>query len=292
MNRIPIALFVLMLASFLASDVRAQSKKSRRLFDQKNLIAWCIVPFDSKNRTPEQRVEMLKRLDFSQYAYDWRHQHLDSFASEIELARKQNVNMSAVWIWIDKNSDKPGQLSADNERMLDILRGSGHKAQLWVGFNHNYFHDMEEAERIDAGVKMIQYLRKRTEGIITTVGLYNHGDWFGDAFNQVKMVKQLNDPKVKIVYNFHHGHAQVKDFGARVEAMKPYLLAVNINGMEKSGPQILPVGSGSDEKDMLSTLLNSGYTGPIGILGHIETEDVEVVLKRNLDGLKRIAVGL
>lgn len=292
MNRISLGPLVLILIIFLASDVRAQSKRSRRLFDQKNLIAWCIVPFDSKNRTPEQRVEMLKRLNFSQYAYDWRPQHLDSFAAEIELARNQDVAMSAVWIWIDRNSDNPGQLSADNERMLNILRDSGHKAQLWVGFNHNYFHDMAEAERIDAGVKMIQYLRKRTEGFVTTVGLYNHGDWFGDAFNQVKMVKKVNDPKVGIVFNFHHAHLQVEDFRSRVEAMKPYLLAVNINGMEKSGSQILPVGSGSDEKGMLSTLLDTGYTGPIGVLGHIETEDVEVVLKRNLEGLRRIAAGL
>ena len=36
-----------------------------------NLVAWCIVPFDAKNRGPAERVEMLKNLGFKKYAYDW-----------------------------------------------------------------------------------------------------------------------------------------------------------------------------------------------------------------------------
>ena len=140
MKRLFTHLALVLVGNFAFTSVLyAQTKAARRLFDQKNLIAWCIVPFDSQNRTPEQRVAMLKRLNFSKYAYDWRHQHLDSFASEIAISRKENVVMSAVWLWIDKSADKPGQLSEDNERMLSILKESGLKTQLWVGFNHNYF---------------------------------------------------------------------------------------------------------------------------------------------------------
>ena len=293
MKRLLIRVLFLMLGNFLvAGGLSAQTKAARHLFDQKNLIAWCIVPFDIKNRNPQERIAMLKRLKFSQYAYDWRHQHLDSFASEIELSKKEHVSMAAVWIWIDKNVDRPGQLSEDNERMLGILKDSGIKTQLWVGFNHNYFEDMDDAARVNAGIAMVRYLRERTAGYVTTVGLYNHGDWFGVLLNQVKIVKTLADPKVGIVYNFHHGHTQIDDFRMRVEAMKPYLIAVNINGMKASGPQILPVGSGDSEKNMLGILLESGYKGPVGILGHIETEDAEVVLKRNLEGLRQLEKSL
>jgi hypothetical protein len=35
----------------------------------------CIVPFDAKKRSPEERVEMLARLGFKHYAYDWRAEH-------------------------------------------------------------------------------------------------------------------------------------------------------------------------------------------------------------------------
>ena len=56
--------------------------------------------------------------------------------------------------------------------------------------------------------------------------------------------------------------------------------------MNKNGPKILDIGSGELDKIMLNELIESGYTGRIGILGHVENEDVEHVLKRNLDGLK------
>ncbi len=45
-----------------------------------NYFAWCIVPFDNQNRTPEQRIEMLKNLGFKSYAYDWRAEHLPEMA--------------------------------------------------------------------------------------------------------------------------------------------------------------------------------------------------------------------
>ena len=290
MNRFTLRIIALVIGGFLTTgSLIAQKKASQSLFDQSNLLAWCIVPFDSKNRTPEQRIEMLRRLGFTQYAYDWRHQHLDSFASEIEIARRNRVNMAAVWLWIDKGADKPGQLSEDNERMLGILKDSGLKAQLWVGFSHNYFDSVDEAGKVAAGIEMIKYIRERTGEFVTKVGLYNHGDWFGNPLNQVKVAQALQDANVGIVYNFHHAHSQIDELSALITAMKPYLLSVNINGMTRSGPQILPVGSGNEEKDMLKVLVKSGYHGPIGILGHIETEDVEVVLKRNLEGLKGLA---
>ena len=37
---------------------------------------------------------------------------------------------------------------------------------------------------------------------------------------------------------------------------------------------------------MLRVLLESGYDGPVGILGHVDTADVETILRQNLDGLK------
>jgi hypothetical protein len=42
---------------------------------------------------------------------------------------------------------------------------------------------------------------------------------------------------------------------------------------------------------MLRVLADSGYQGPIGILGHVEDADVGEVLRRNRDGLHAIAAG-
>ena len=291
MNRNPLIklalIAVLQIGLFGPQLAQSQSKK-KNLFAKENLVAWCIVPFDSENRTPAQRIEMLKRLGFTKYAYDWRHQHIPSFAEEIELAKNAGIKIMAVWLWIDNNSDRVGQLSEDNEQVLDILKNSDLKTKLWVGFNNNFYADESDDLKVTKGVAMLNYLRDRTGSFVEGIALYNHGDWFGEPENEIRILKQLNSPFFGMVYSFHHGHHQMESFPTMVKKMKPWLWTVNINGMKKDGPQILTIGSGNNELDMLKALEKAGYKGTIGILGHIETEDVEKVLQRNLEGLDKL----
>ena len=91
-----------------------------------------------------------------------------------------------------------------------------------------------------------------------------------------------------MVYNFHHAHEYVDEFPEIAKKMKPYLSYVNLNGVKKEGPKILPIGEGDYEYEMIKSLLDEGYKGPWGILGHIKTEDVQKVLTRNMEGLKLI----
>lgn len=42
------------------------------------------------------------------------------------------------------------------------------------------------------------------------------------------------------------------------------------------------------EEEILQIVLESGYDGPIGILGHIENQDVAISLQNNITGLKKI----
>jgi hypothetical protein len=46
------------------------------LFAKRNLVAWCIVPFDAKKRGPEERAQMLKNLGIRRLAYDYRAEHI------------------------------------------------------------------------------------------------------------------------------------------------------------------------------------------------------------------------
>ena len=91
---------------------------------------------------------------------------------------------------------------------------------------------------------------------------------------------------VGIVYNLHHGHGHIRDFDNSLVAMKPFLLCLNLNGMasEGKGPKILPLGAGEHDVKLLKSIRDSGYTGPIGIIGHTD-DDVEQRLQDNLDGL-------
>jgi hypothetical protein len=259
-----------------------------KLDDMDNLVAWCIVPFDIKKRTPEERINMLKKLGFKSYAYDWRVEHLATMADEFRVARENGIDVKAVWLWVDANSDAPGQLSEANEAMLTIVKDAGLETQIWAGFNANYFEGLSGEEAVQKGVEMVGYLAGRVEDMGCQLALYNHGDWFGEPANQGKIIERLPDHTIGIIYNFHHAHEQIDRLPEIIEVMKPYVWVVNLNGMRKEGPMILTIGTGDQETKMIDRFLEAGYTGPWGVLGHVEDADVEQILKSNLDGLRSL----
>ena len=91
-----------------------------------------------------------------------------------------------------------------------------------------------------------------------------------------------------MVYNLHHGHDHLDRFPELLAKIKPYLRALNLNGMDRDGERIgrkiLPLGQGALDLELLRTIVASGYQGPIGILGHT-MDDAEERLRDNLDGL-------
>ncbi|MFZ5495536.1 MAG: sugar phosphate isomerase/epimerase family protein [Verrucomicrobiota bacterium] len=259
------------------------------LLSPSNLLAWCIVPFDKNQRGPAERVAMLKRLGFTQYAWDWRKNHLQDLPAEIRLSREAGIRIRAVWLWIEGGSDQVGRLSEGNRAVMDAVREAGLPVEYWVGFHPNFFAQLDEPARIQHAADMMTYLRAQAARSGSTVAFYNHGDWIGEPDNQIKVIKAMGGPDVGLVFNFHHAHGMIDDFPALVGRMRPYLRAVNLNGMEPHGPKILPVGQGTRERGMLRSLLDSGYTGPVGLLGHVDNEDVESVLRRNLAGVRQLA---
>ena len=233
-------------------------------------------------------MAMLKRLNIKRYAYDWRVKHLESMAQELQLAKENDIEVISIWMWIDAQWDSVGRLNGPNEEVFKIIEASGYKGQLWVSFNANFFEGLPDQEAVKRGAEMIAYLSQRAAALGCKVGLYNHGDWFGEPAHQIKLIKALPDQDLGLIYNFHHGHHQIDAFPELVPEMLPYLWFVNLNGLRKGGPKILTIGQGDHEKEMIDLLLSAGYQGDFGILGHIEEEDVEQVLKANLDGLKEL----
>jgi hypothetical protein len=267
-----------------APGAQERPQVSGRPLSMDDLVAWCIVPFDSRKRTPEARIAMLERLGFKRYAYDWREEHLPDTARELRLAREHGIRVEAVWMWIDAGSDRPGKLGEANERLLGALKEAEVSTQIWVGFAPNYFEGRPEEEKVARGVEMVRYLADRAAEARSRIALYNHGDWFGEPENEIRIIQALPGREIGLVYNFHHGHDHIARFDALVKLMRPYLWVVNLNGMRPEGPMILPFGTGTDERRMLQAVLDSGFTGPFGVLGHVDA-DVEEILRGNLRGL-------
>jgi hypothetical protein len=83
----------------------------QRLFGSDNLVAWCIVPFDSKKRGPEERAAMLERLGFKHFAYDWRAEHVPTFDAEMDALKRHGIALDAFWA--------PGELNNDSKIILE-----------------------------------------------------------------------------------------------------------------------------------------------------------------------------
>jgi len=256
------------------------------VFDRTNLIAWCVVPFDSLERGPQERAAMLKELGITRLAYDWREKHLPTFQSEINALKENQIELNAVWLWI--STPQANQLDIANQVMYNMVKENNIKTDFWIGISKEFFDGLTDEQKLDKGVEAVKSLHKMASEIGCTINLYNHGDWFGEPDNQIRIIEKSGLKDVGIIYSFHHGHSQIADFPALLNRMLPYLKAININGMDVNGPQILPVGQGESELDMLKTIKASGYNGPIGILGHIAEKDVKKVLEGNLEGLKTL----
>ena len=257
-----------------------------KLFEKANLVAWCIVPFDSENRTPQERAEMLDDLDLKHFAYDYRDEHIPSFKLEIETLRDHHIELSAVWLWVDPRWEEP--LNTAGREVFDILRETGTQTEIWVGFPDNAFEGKADDKCLTMAVEVVREVLQEAEDIGCTLALYNHGGWFGEPVNLIRIVESVGSEKIRIVYNFHHAHHQVDQFEALLQKMLPYLSTININGMKVEGPKIITLGEGDRELEMLGIIRASGYSGPIGIIGHTEGEDIRLVLERNLKGLERM----
>jgi hypothetical protein len=290
--RTPLPRFLVLAGFALALARSAGAAEDYQLFARTNLVAWCIVPFDAKRRGPEERAEMLERLGLRQFAYDFRQEHIPTFDAELAALARHKIRLLAWWF--------PNELNDEARLILDVLRRHNVQCQLWVtgGGEPTTTAPAQQQERVAAAAQRIGVIARAAEEIGCTVGLYNHGGWFGEPTHQVAIIEKLRAEgiaNVGIVYNQHHGHDQVERFAELMQLMKPYLLCLNLNGMtpdgERKGRKILVIGQGELDRQLLGVIRQSGWRGPVGILNHTD-EDAEQRLRDNLDGLERLTADL
>ena len=261
-----------------------QGQGGYQLFARTNLAAWCIVPFDAKKRGPDERAAMLEKLGITLFAYDYRAEHIPTFDAEMDALQRHKIKLTAWWF--------PSEMNDEARLILDVLKRHKIQTQLWITRGGAPVKNREEqVDRVKSEASKIQPIAEAAARIGCVVALYNHGNWFGEPENQIEIIEQLQRSgitNVGIVYNLHHGHDHLNRLPELLQKMKPYLMALNLNGMTKNGDQvgkkILPLGQGDLDLGLLKVIQQSGWHGPIGILNHTE-EDAEARLQDNLDGL-------
>ena len=240
-------------------------------FQMDALSAWCIIGFDALDRTPAQRISMLKQMGITQYGYNKGKGDLSRMIEEFELAKANHIEINSVFLWLNAKRDRLGQLSPSNQTLLRNLAEVADKPSIWLSFSHNFFEGLSQEASVNRAMEMIMYVKQKTDSLGCKLALYNHHGWFGNPHHQIEILHRLKQDEITMVYNFHHAHDYVYEFPAIVKKIKPYLSYVNVSGVKLTGPKILMVGKGDHEFEMVKTLLDEGYHGPWGILGHDKT---------------------
>lgn len=260
-------------------------------FDQnqlKDYYPWCIVAYDSLERSPRERIQMIKEIGFNKYAYDWRDKHLEDTKFELQMAMVNDIEIVSIWLWLNANRDSIGLLGHANKKLFKIIEELDLRTTFWVSLSENFFKDLDEEQSLSEAVAILDFVAIKAAELNCKVALYNHSGWFGNPFNQLEVIKALPQHDLGIVFNFHHAHNSIDDIDSIAFAIKPYLRAVNLNGMKKDGIKILPIGKGDYEKEMIQAFINTGFIGPWGVMGHVENADVKKVLLENIDGLRSL----
>lgn len=265
------------------------SRKSST-FAKTNLHAWAYEEYDAVKRTPEERAQVLKDLGITRAGFIARNPTRVSEFESYALAYKQHgIELVAAWtpIHTDAALEEP-----HIRTFLDVIDRHKMKIQWWLTLED--LDKVPEAERMGKATTQLRPLVAAASQRGCPLVLYGHGrdHWFTQIENQITIIERLSREipltRLGIVYNFHQSHSQMDRLKDVFPKMKPYLAALNLDGMRAEGPQIITLGQGNREKGMIQIIRESGWHGPVGIIGHQRTEDVKVTLQKNLVGLRAI----
>lgn len=266
---------------------------------RENVVAWCVVPYDAKERGPLERAEMLARLGISRLAWDWRPQHVEHLGEELVALDELGIELTGIWLpaFLPSDDGELGSLDPDVERILEILRERGRATQLWTCTElgpPGPFEPLPAGEHqamLERTVTHLVPLAERALADGHTIGLYAHLGWAGEPENLLEVLDALADRvpvPSGVVYVQHHGHAHVDRFAEILASVGERLLALGMNGMLPGAHwgdgKVYPLGHGPRDLELARIVLDSGWQGPVCLLGHT-MDDVELRLLDNLEGL-------
>ncbi|WP_057940261.1 sugar phosphate isomerase/epimerase family protein [Algoriphagus resistens] len=263
-----------------------ESKNKIDIFSNDNLLAWCVVPFDAENRGPQERSRMLKDLGITKLAYDWRDEHIPSFDQEYKILNENGIRLQSFWMMSGNDPANDSRVHT----VFDFLERNEVDTEIWLLVEEGEgFSDLNQNEKIASMAESVRYIAERAAKINCKVGLYNHGNWFGEPENQLAIIEHLDEKNVGIVFNFHHAASYQERFAEFFPKIKPHLYAINLAGLKKGdSKKFYEVGEGDAEQDMIRIIRASDYKGPIGIINHNTQRDAMIGLEIQMAGLNQI----
>lgn len=251
---------------------------SASIFETDNLFAWCVASHDKGKRNAEDRCAMLQSLGFTGQAWGNRMagvKDLPRFEEEMAAMKAHGLKLVARYV--------PSSCPHDEKRkILDAAVHHGQKPQIWATGAPVSPEPASQTQRVAEQLEVFEPWARVAADYGLKVGLYNHAGWCGHPDNQLAIIHALHDrglDNVGIALCQHWSHDWLDAFEAKLQEIKPYLLAISLSGMTRDGvqkgQQFLPVGAGDEDLRLLGALERSGWRGPVGLINHTDIDAAE-----------------
>jgi len=262
------------------------------------LAAWCVVPYDDRERTPRERADVLAALGIDALAWDWRDEHVEQFGEQLDALAERSLALAAIWAPTAPTHGGDGMVSPALERQVREASGRNLRPQLWACAEFGAPGPAPTDGDPRAYATLLEPVARLADEVGMQLALYNHLGWLGEPDNQLRVLEELARRGYKntgIVYMQHHGHAHVDDFPAMWGRVQHRVVALGLNGTRDGAHwgngKVLPYGHGPRDLELARIIEASGWHGLTTVLGHT-MDDIEARLSDDLEGLDWIARAL
>ncbi|MEK7407842.1 MAG: TIM barrel protein [Acidobacteriota bacterium] len=252
-------------------------------------FALCMDTHDAKKRTLPQQAEMLKELGYDGLGHLW----LDNVAERLKTVDALGLKLFQIYLRVNL---APGKEIYDPrlKDVMPLLRGRGTMLALLIQGGE------PSNERLDPeAVRVLREIADLAEPSGVRVALYPHRKhWLERVEDAVRLAKKAGRKNLGVMFNLCHWLAvdDEKNLKPLLEAARPYLFAVAINGADQAaeiragkGNFIQPLDSGPfDNYNLLKTLKELGYTGPVGLQCFGITGDARDHLARSMAAWRKL----
>lgn len=256
-------------------------------------FAYCMDTHDSLKRTLPEQAALLKELGYDGAGHLW----LDNVQERLKTLDTAGLKLFQITMQVSMKDGTPPYDREKLEAVLPLLKGRG--VQLCLLMQGMPPSDPAGDGR---GVDIVREIADLAKASGTEVLLYPHAnDWMEKVSDAVRIAEKADRPNVGVMFNLCHWLKVDQEENLRpvLESALPRLRAVSINGADRAeaihagtGDWLQPLDKGSyDVSQVLRTLAELGYKGPVGLQCYGIGGDARDHLTRSMAAWKRLNGG-
>jgi sugar phosphate isomerase/epimerase len=246
------------------------------------LYGFCMEIFDARKRPLPEQTQLLRELGFDGVGYPlWLD---DSLEKNLRTLDDAGLKLYLVYATVKVKSDGP----VYDPRVPDAIRKlKGRPTTVCVLLQGLPPGDPRGEE---VAVKTLRQLGDVAAEVGLRISIYHHtGDWTASLLHTLQVVQKANHPQVGANFNLCHWLMVdgEKDYRPVLREHAAKIFVVTINGAQLgtktwTNGLIQPLDQGNfDNRQLLATLREIGYRGPIGLMCYGIPGDAREHLERS-----------